>query len=202
MTTGIDRGDNMSEEIDMIKSGDVVYIPKYGVGIVWRHHQFMENLFDVIFHDECMVYHENGNLCTFKDGVFSPEYNEETSVERFAPKIGRKLTKGMAVYSLLYGVGTVQLAYGPDDEYIHGRAVTYFPSGNINKATSLNGEFLYGYCETNLASDVFPMDNFRPFGRKAHEIEIATCKSAIKDLQERQDRLIGRLKELGVDMND
>lgn len=36
-------GDYM-EQIDNLSVGDLVYVPEYGMGIVWRHHDHLEDI--------------------------------------------------------------------------------------------------------------------------------------------------------------
>ena len=188
------------EQIENLSIGDLVYVPEYGMGIVWRHHDHLEDIFDVAFGGETITYTKAGDEATFNkvSYTYSSVYNEELSVKRFAPSIGRRLAKGMQVYNFLYGVGTVVIASPPDDERIYGRAVSYFTSGDINKETCYNGQFLHDY-GVNLANDVFPVDNFRPFAHSEQDIERAACEMSLKDLSKRYFEVLERYKKLGGD---
>nr|DAH52329.1 MAG TPA: hypothetical protein [Bacteriophage sp.] len=188
------------EQIDNLSIGDLVYVPEYGMGIVWRHHDHLEDIFDVAFGGETITYTKAGDEATFDkvSCTYSSIHDEELSVKRFAPIIGRRLAKGMQVYNFLYGVGTVVIASPPDDECIYGRAVSYFTSGDINKETCYNGQFLHDY-GVNLANDVFPMDNFRPFAHSEQDIERAACEMSLKDLSKRYFEVLERYKKLGGD---
>lgn len=188
------------EQIENLSIGDLVYVPEYGMGIVWRHHDHLEDIFDVAFGGETITYTKAGDEATFNkvSYTYSSVYNEELSVKRFAPSIGRRLAKGMQVYNFLYGVGTVVIASPPDDERIYGRAVSYFTSGDINKETCYNGQFLHDYGVT-LANDVFPVDNFRPFAHSEQDIERAACEMSLKDLSKRYFEVLERYKKLGGD---
>ena len=188
------------EQIENLSIGDLVYVPEYGMGIVWRHHDHLEDIFDVAFGGEIITYTKAGDEATFNkvSYTYSSVYNEELSVKRFAPSIGRRLAKGMQVYNFLYGVGTVVIASPPDDERIYGRAVSYFTSGDINKETCYNGQFLHDY-GVNLANDVFPVDNFRPFAHSEQDIERAACEMSLKDLSKRYFEVLERYKKLGGD---
>lgn len=188
------------EQIDNLSIGDLVYVPEYGMGIVWRHHDHLEDIFDVAFGGETITYTKAGDEATFDkvSCTYSSIHDEELSVKRFAPIIGRRLTKGMQVYNFLYGVGTVVIASPPDDECIYGRAVSYFTSGDINKETCYNGQFLHDY-GVNLANDVFPMNNFRPFAHSEQDIERAACEMSLKDLSKQYFEVLERYKKLGGD---
>lgn len=188
------------KQIDNLSIGDLVYVPEYGMGIVWRHHDHLEDIFDVAFGGETITYTKAGDEATFDkvSCTYSSVHDEELSVKRFAPIIGRRLAKGMQVYNFLYGVGTVVIASPPDDECIYGRAVSYFTSGDINKDTCYNGQFLHDY-GVNLANDVFPMNNFRPFAHSEQDIERAACEMSLKDLSKRYFEVLERYKELGGD---
>lgn len=188
------------EQIDNLSIGDLVYVPEYGMGIVWRHHDHLEDIFDVAFGGETITYTKAGDEATFDkvSCTYSSVHDEELSVKRFAPIIGRRLAKGMQVYNFLYGVGTVVIASPPDDECIYGRAVSYFTSGDINKDTCYNGQFLHDY-GVNLANDVFPMNNFRPFAHSEQDIERAACEMSLKDLSKRYFEVLERYKKLGGD---
>ena len=188
------------EQIENLSIGDLVYVPEYGMGIVWRHHDHLEDIFDVAFGGETITYTKAGDEATFNkvSYTYSSVYDEELSVKRFAPSIGRRLAKGMQVYNFLYGVGTVVIASPPDDERIYGRAVSYFTSGDINKETCYNGQFLHDY-GVNLANDVFPVDNFRPFAHSEQDIERAACEMSLKDLSKRYFEVLERYKKLGGD---
>lgn len=188
------------EQIDSLSVGDLVYVPEYGMGIVWRHHDHLEDIFDVAFGGETIMYAKTGDEVTFDrvSHAYTPVPDEEMSVKRFAPIVGRKLTKGMQVYNFLYGSGTVIIASPPDDERIYGRAVSYFTSGDTNKETCYNGQFLHDY-GVNLANDVFPMDNFRPFAHSKQDIERAACEASLKDLSKRYFEVLERYKKLGGD---
>ena len=188
------------EQIENLSIGDLVYVPEYGMGIVWRHHDHLEDIFDVAFGGETITYTKAGDEATFNkvSYTYSSVYDEELSVKRFAPSIGRRLAKGMQVYNFLYGVGTVVIASPPDDERIYGRAVSYFTSGDINKETCYNGQFLHD-AGVNLANDVFPVDNFRPFAHSEQDIERAACEMSLKDLSKRYFEVLERYKKLGGD---
>ena len=100
------------EQIDNLSVGDLVYVPEYGMGIVWRHHDHLEDIFDVAFNSESVMYAKTGNEATFDkvSHTYTSTHDDELSVKRFAPIVGRRLTKGMQVYNVLYGVGTVVIA--------------------------------------------------------------------------------------------
>lgn len=147
------------EQIDNLSVGDLVYVPEYGMGIVWRHHDHLEDIFDVAFGGETIMYAKTGDEVTFD---------------------------------------RVSHAYPPDDERIYGRAVSYFTSGDINKETCYNGQFLHDY-GVNLANDVFPMNNFRPFAHSKQDIERAVCEASLKDLSKRYYEVLERYKKLGGD---
>lgn len=185
------------EQIDNLGVGDLVYVPEYGMGIVWRHHDHLEDIFDVAFSGESVMYTKTGDEATFDkvSQTYTSTYDEELSVKRFAPSAGRRLTKGMQVYNMRYGIGTVVIAYHPDDER---GAVSYFASGDVNKETCYNGQFLHNY-GVNLANDVFPMDNFRPFAHSKQDIERAVCEASLKDLSKRYFEVLERYKKLGGD---
>lgn len=188
------------EQIDNLNIGDLVYVPEYGMGIVWRRHDYLEDIFDVVFDGESVVYVKTGDKAVFDEAsrTYTLTYDEELSVRRFAPIMGRKLTRGMQVYNPLYGIGTVVIASPPDDEYIYGRAVSYFASGDINKDTCYNGQFLHD-AGVNLANDVFPMDNFRPFAHSKQDIERAICEVSLKNLSKQYSEVLERYKKLGGD---
>lgn len=191
------------KQVDSLSVGDLVYVPEYGMGIVWRHHDHLEDIFDVAFGGETITYTKVGDEATFDkvSCTYSSIHDEELSVKRFAPIIGRRLTKGMQVYNFLCGVGTVVIASPPDDERIYGRAVSYFTSGDINKETCYNGRFLHDY-GVNLANDVFPVDNFRPFAHSEQDIERAACEMSLRDLSKRYFEVLERYKKLGGDDSD
>lgn len=191
------------EQIDNLSVGDLVYAPEYGMGIVWRHHKHLEDIFDVAFSGESVMYAKTGDEATFDkvSKTYTSTYDEELSVNRLAPIIGRRLAKGMQVYNPIYGIGTVIIASPPDDERIYGRAVSYFASGNIHKETCYNGQFLHDY-GVNLANDVFPVDNFRPFAHSEQDVERAICEASLKELSERYVKLLERYKKLGGDDSD
>ena len=69
-------------------------------------------------------------------------------------------------------------------------------SGDINKETCYNGQFLHDY-GVNLANDVFPVDNFRPFAHSKQDIERAVCEASLKDLSKRYFEVLERYKKLG-----
>lgn len=188
------------EQVDSLSVGDLVYVPEYGMGIVWRHHDHLEDIFDVAFGGETITYTKAGDEAIFDkvSYTYSSIHDEELSVKRFAPIIGRRLAKGMQVYNFLYGVGTVVIASPPYDEYTYGRAVSYFTSGDINKDTCYNGQFSHDY-GVNLANDVFPMNNFRPFAHSEQDIERAACEMSLKDLSKRYFEVLERYKKLGGD---
>ena len=128
------------EQIDSLSVGDLVYVPEYGMGIVWRHHDHLEDIFDVAFNCESVMYTKTGDEAIFDkvSHTYTSTHDEELSVKRFAPIVGRRLAKGMQVYNVLCGTGTVVISSPPDDERIYGRAVSYFASGDINKETCYN----------------------------------------------------------------
>lgn len=188
------------KQIDNLSVGDLVYVPEYGMGIVWRHHDRLEDVFDVAFSGESVIYAKTGDKATFNyvSHTYTSTHDEDLSVKRFAPIVGRRLAKGTQVYNGCYGIGTVVIACPPDDERIYGRAVSYFASGDINKETCYNGQFLHDY-GVNLANDVFPMDNFRPFAHSKQDIERAVCETSLKDLSKRYHEALERYKKLGGD---
>ena len=59
------------EQIDNLSVGDLVYVPEYGMGIVWRHHDHLEDIFDV---------GDKVRSCEFGLGIVTKVYPKENTI--------------------------------------------------------------------------------------------------------------------------
>lgn len=73
------------EQIDNLSVGDLVYVPEYGMGIVWRHHDHLEDIFDVAFSGESVMYTKTGDEATFDkvSQTYTSTHDEDLSKRYF-----------------------------------------------------------------------------------------------------------------------